>query len=431
VNVDDVPVDDEVWLISVDDHVVEPPDVWQARVPAKLKDDAPRVVPLETGGCAWLFEGATHPIHGMLAVVNKPPSEWTASPVTFDDFPAGAYDPVARELDLLADGVLASMPFPSNFPRFSGQLFSLTKDRDLGFACIQAYNDWLIDEWCGSVPGRYIPLVIIPFWDPQLAAREIARCVDKGARAVAFSENPSYLGFPSIHDHDHYWDPVFTAVCDAGVPLCAHLGSSSRMTTTAPDAPPVLTPTLPVVNSMSCLADWMFSGNLQRFEPLKVCLSEGGIGWIPLYLERVERVVTHQAQVMLKVEASGLSINDVLAGKVAQDADISEDLLRRTLIDPYELFRDHIYGCFIDEPLGLQMLQHLPIDNIMIETDYPHPDCSFPHSRENATQALAHLDDESRWKVLRGNAQRVFDFEPAPPSPAALSAARARVPVAS
>ncbi len=410
---DEVRMDDEVWMISVDDHVVEPPDVWQSRVSARFKDEAPQVVALERG-LAWVYEGGTFPISGMWGVAGKPPSEWTAGPVTFDDMPRGAYDPVAREHDMLTDGVLGSMMFPS-FPRFCGQVFSEGHDRDLGFACIQAYNDWMVDDWCQSVPGRYIPLIIIPFWDPQLAAREIARCAKLGAKAVAFSENPAPLGFPSIHNKDHYWDPIFAAVSDAGLPLAAHLGSSSRMTTTSDDMPPVITPTLPIVNSMSCLADWMFSGNFQRFPSLKLCLSEGGIGWIPLYLQRAERVIAMQAQVLLKLEASGLSITDVLSGLVAKPADVSDELMARTFIDPYELFKDHVYGCFIDDPIGLELLGHLPIDNIMIETDYPHPDCSFPNSREIALRDTAHLDNESRRKVLRANAERIFDFVPAPP----------------
>jgi predicted TIM-barrel fold metal-dependent hydrolase len=406
-------VHDDIWMISVDDHVIEPPHVWQDRMPARYKDDAPRVVPFHSGS-AWLLEGRHHPVSAINAVVGKPPSEWTVAPVNFDELPPGAYDPFVRERDMLADGVLGSLLFPT-FPRFCGQLFSETKDKDLGFACIQAYNDWMVEEWCGSVPGRYIALVLIPFWDPELAAGEIERCARMGARAVAFSENPSPLGFPSLHDKGRYWDPVFAAVSDVGLPLCAHLGSSSRMTTTAPDAPPVITPTLPFVNSMSCLADWMFSGHFQRFPDLKLCLSEGGIGWIPLYLHRVERVVQQQAQVMLKVEASGLSINEVLAGKPATNAEVTDELLARTLIDPYQLFRDHVYGCFIDDPIGLRLLDLLPIDNIMIETDYPHPDCTFPNSRQMAAAALADLAPEAQRKVLRENAQTVFNFIPAPP----------------
>ncbi len=407
-------MNDELWMISVDDHVVEPAGVWQERVPRDLKAAAPRVVPFESG-LAWEFGGQSYPINGKSAVAGRPPSEWRLGPVTYDDMRPGAYDPIAREQDMLADGVLASMLFPT-FPRFCGQLFSEVSDKRLGLACIEAYNDWMIDDWCASAPGRYIPLIIIPLWDPQLAAKEIVRGADRGARAVAFSENPAVLGFPSIHDRDRYWDPVFAAASDAQLPLCAHLGSSSRLTTTSRDAPAVITPTLPMVNSMCCLADWMFSGHFQRFPSLRLCLSEGGIGWIPVYLDRVRRVVETQAEGMLEAEASGLSVEDISAGRApAQGASASQELIRRIMVDPYELFRDHVYGCFIDDPIGLRMIDLLPADNLMIETDYPHPDSSFPNSRQIAVNAMAHLDPATRAKVLRENAQRVFRFEPAPP----------------
>ena len=171
-----------------------------------------------------------------------------------------------------------------------------------------------------------------------------------------------------------------------------------------------------MVNSMCCLADWMFSGHFQRFPSLRLCLSEGGIGWIPVYLDRVRRVVETQAEGMLEAEASGLSVEDISAGRApAQGASASQELIRRIMVDPYELFRDHVYGCFIDDPIGLRMIDLLPADNLMIETDYPHPDSSFPNSRQIAVNAMAHLDPATRAKVLRENAQRVFRFEPAPP----------------
>jgi predicted TIM-barrel fold metal-dependent hydrolase len=404
---------DDLWMISVDDHVIEPPGVWVDRLPAAMQASGPRVVPFGRGE-AWTFEGRSYPINAKSAVAGLPPSEWRVGPISFAELPPGAYDPVARHELMLADGVLASLVFPT-FPRFCGQLFSEADDKELGFACIRAYNDWMIDDWCRSVPGRYIPMIIIPFWDPDLAATEIARCADRGARAVAFSENPAELGFPSIHDRGRYWDPVLAAANDAELPLCAHLGSSSRLPVTAPDAPPVITPTLPFVNSMSCLADWLFSGHFQRFPSLKLCLSEGGIGWIPVYLHRVQRVVESQAEPLLRVEAAGLSIADVTAGAADELAPVPDELAARTLIDPYELFAQHVYGCFIDDPVGLRMLDLLPIDNIMIETDYPHPDSSYPRSREMASAALAGLEPDARAKVLRSNAQRVFHFLPAPP----------------
>src|SRR5262249_49067034 len=149
---------------------------------------------------------------------------------------AGCYDPVARLADMNVDGVLASLCFPS-FPRFCGQVFHETKDKELALLCVRAYNDWMIEEWCGSAPGRFIPLTLIPLWDPRLAVAEIERCKAKGASGFCFSEGPSALGLPSLYDAGRYWDPVLRAAEHTGMVVCTHIGSSSRMPTTAPDCP--------------------------------------------------------------------------------------------------------------------------------------------------------------------------------------------------
>ena len=147
------------------------------------------------------------PTSGLSAVVGKAKEEFSPNPLNYDDMRPGCYDPVARLEDMDRAGIIASLCFPT-LPRFCGQLFYEAKDRDFGFVCLQAYNDWMIDEWCGAAPGRYIPLVLIPIWDPALAAKELERCAAKGATAFCFSENPEPLGLPTIHDPDRYWDPV-------------------------------------------------------------------------------------------------------------------------------------------------------------------------------------------------------------------------------
>src|SRR4029077_4264224 len=149
----------------------------------------------------------------------------------------------------------------------------------------RVYNDWFIEEWCGKAPGRQIPIVTLPLWDPKLAAAEIERCASRGAKGIFFSENPYDLGTPSIHDKDGHWDPVFAAANDTGMPLLAHLGSSSRSTTTAPDAPYQVGAVLTGLNLSKFLVDWLFSGKLQRYPNLKLVMAEGGIGWIPWVLE--------------------------------------------------------------------------------------------------------------------------------------------------
>jgi predicted TIM-barrel fold metal-dependent hydrolase len=397
------------WLISVDDHVIEPPNVWQDRVPAKLRDRAPRML-ADADGEVWLWEGRRYPTAGLSAAAGKKREEFSPLPLTFSEMREGCYDPVARAADMDRDGVLASLLFPT-FPRFAGPLFSETDDRELGFACIQAYNDWMIDEWCAAVPGRFIPMIIIPYWDGRLAAKEVERCAAKGARAVTFPENPVPLGFPSLHDRGRHWDPLFSAVAEIGIPLCTHIGSSGALPNTAPDAPMVISTALAVVNSQFTCTDWLYSGNFIRFPKLKLCLSEGGIGWIPYILERLDHVVETQRAWATKAITLDMSTGTATPDESAAPAD---DVDAFSVL-PSVLFREHMYGCFIEDAFGAQNIGAVGFENTMIETDYPHTDSTWPNSLEIAHKRLQGLTDDQKWLVLQGNARRVFDFEPAAP----------------
>ena len=233
-------------MISVDDHVVEPPDVWTSRLPAKWQDECPRAVE-EDGKIVWRFEAKKKSLAELGGRLFDPASDkrdLIDFPERYEDLRPGCYQPTERVRDLDLAGIDASLCFPA-FPRFCGQEFTEATDRELGLACVRAYNDWMIDEWCGAVPGRLIPLVIMPLWDADLAVAEVERCAAKGARAVTFSENPAALGLPSVHDRRQYWDPVFAACADAAMPVCTHIGSSSRLPHTSDDAPPLVVATLP------------------------------------------------------------------------------------------------------------------------------------------------------------------------------------------
>ena len=182
----------------------------------------------------------------------------------------------------------ASLSFPT-FPRFCGQTFLEHGERDLGLACVQAYNDWMIDEWCaGAGHGRLIPLTLIPLWDPELAAAEVRRCAAKGSFAVAFSENPVRLKLPSIFT-DH-WDPFFAACEESDTVVNLHIGSSSTFPMTSLDAPRAVSLALTYQGAAHALSDWLTSGVLDRFPRLKVALSEGQVGWIPFIVERLDSV---------------------------------------------------------------------------------------------------------------------------------------------
>jgi hypothetical protein len=186
---------EDMILVSVDDHVVEPPDLFERHLPDRWRDVAPRVVRREDGSDVWAYDGKEIPNIGLNAVAGRPPEEYGMEPTSFDELRAGCYDIDQRVRDMDANGVLGSMCFPS-FPNLCGQLFARSSDLAAAHAVLQAYNDWHIEDWCGSYPGRFIPLIIPPLWDPGLMAAEVHRAAAKGCHAVSFSENPEKLRLP-------------------------------------------------------------------------------------------------------------------------------------------------------------------------------------------------------------------------------------------
>ncbi|SHN75755.1 amidohydrolase family protein [Cryptosporangium aurantiacum] len=391
------------WLISVDDHILEPPNVWQDRVPAKDKDRAPRMVPGEHGEI-WVYEDKRVPTSGLSAAAGRKKEEFSPKPLSYGDMRAGCYDSVARLDDMNQAGILASLCFPS-FPRFCGQIFAEAQDKELALICVKAYNDWIIDEWCGSAPGRYIPMTLIPLWDPVAAAAEIERCAEKGSRAIAFSENPAPLGLPTIHDPSGYWDPVMSTAHDADLVVCMHAGSSSTMPKISPNAPVLANMAWGPVRASGAMLEWLFSPYLQNLPNLRIALSEGGVGWIPYFLERAEQVLDKQRHWASK--AAGVDLYGAM-DQGGKQVDLHSLDLRKT-------FRDHVYGCFIDDIHAMNSVTEIGEDNVMIETDYPHTDSTWPDSIELAHKRLAHLPESTQYKLLRGNAERVFRFTPAQP----------------
>ncbi len=397
------------WIVSVDDHVIEPPRVWLDRLPAKYHDVAPRMARSDREA-VWQYEDKIIPTTGLSVAAGKDTREFSPNPVSFDEMRLGAYDPIARVGDMDEAGILASLCFPS-LPRFCGQLFWEAKDKDLALLCVRAYNDWMIDEWCGAAPGRFIPLVIIPLWDPLAAAAEIERTAGKGARAFCFSENPEPLGLPTIHDPNRYWDPVMATAQDAEMVVCMHVGSSSTMPSISSDAPPLANLTFGAVRAAGTMLAWLFSDYFERMPNLKIALSEGNIGWMPYFIERAEQVIDKQRH-----WAAETGVNFYRSGSTGiQEAPPlpQADLAR---LDIRQSFRDHIFGCFIEETAGLKCLDIIGEDNVMLETDYPHSDTTWPHCAEVAHKLLEGLPAATRHKILRGNAERLFRFTPTIPT---------------
>jgi predicted TIM-barrel fold metal-dependent hydrolase len=386
------------WLISVDDHILEPPNVWVDRVAAKDRDRAPHMETID-GLEYWIYDGKRFPTVGLSAVVGKTKEEFSPEPLNYSDMRPGCYDPKARLEDMDRSGVLASLCFPT-ITRFCGQLFMDASDREFGFQCLQHYNDWLVEEWCGAAPGRYIPLMLIPMWDPPLAAKEMERMAAKGVTAFAFSENPEPLGLPTIHDANHYWDPVMTTANELEMVVCMHVGSSSTLPQIAKDAPFMANLTWGASRTSGTMLAWLFSGLFQRFPNLKIALSEGEVGWIPYFLERAEQVLDKQRYWVLRGQE--------FAGHATTDVDLDQ-------LDIRGSFRDHVFGCFIEDYHGIASIHEIGEDNVMCETDYPHSDSTWPDCIGTAKRVIKDLAPELQYKLLRGNAERLYRFTPAEP----------------
>jgi len=284
------------------------------------------------------------------------------------------------------DGVWAQLVFP-HFPRFAGHRFLAARDRELALRCVQAYNDFIVEEWCATAPDRFAALAILPLWDAGLAAAEVRRVAERGARAVAFSENPTKLRLPSIHTGS--WDPLWAAVDDARIPVCMHVGSSAQHYTTSNDAPGAVLLTCVGVNAMLACADWIFSGVFDRFPGVRIVLSEGGAGWVPYVLERADRVWGH-GQALVEGD-----------GRATQVATRIPRL-------PSQVFAEHVFACTISETFAPHVLEWLPVDNLLWESDYPHNDSLWPHSRSWLEDALRDVPDADARKIGELNARRLF-----------------------
>ncbi|MBO0729482.1 MAG: amidohydrolase [Acidimicrobiaceae bacterium] len=373
---------DELVLVSVDDHVIEPAGMFDGRLPRQYLDVAPRFVTRADGTMAWVYDGQEIHNTALNAVAGRPPEEYGFEPTCIEEIRTGCYDIHDRVKDMNANGVLGSMCFPS-FPRFCGQVFMHTQDRSQAAAMVRAYNDWHIDDWCGTYPGRFIPLALPMMWDPQAAAAEVRRVAAKGCHAVTFSSGPHALGLPSLYSEA--WDPFWAACADEATVVCMHLGSNSSVPSTSPDAPPELIYSLSPIGLIEAAADVLWSPIFKKFPTLRVALSEGGIGWIPYFLERVDYIYSHSQH------WTGTN----LGGRL-----------------PSEVFKEHVIVCFIDDAVGIENRHRLNIDHVTWECDYPHSDSTWPRSPERLLPSLVGLSDGEIDKVTHGNAMRHFHYDP-------------------
>jgi len=374
-------------VISVDDHIVEPPHTFEGRMPKHLEERAPHIVERADGSQTWVYDGMEFPNVGFNAVVGRPVSEYSFEPARFDEMRRGAWDIKARIKDMDINGVYASLNFPSFLPGFGGQRLQLTtKDTELALATVRAWNDWHIEEWAGTDPTRIIPCQIPWLLDPEVGAEEIRRNAERGFKAVTFSEGPQVLGLPSLHTG--HWDPIMRACAETETVVNLHIGSSGASPATAADAPPDTVGVLFFGYAMFAAIDWLYSLIPVRFPDIKLCMSEGGIGWVAGLMDRLDHM---------------LSYHDMY-GTWTPDIGLT----------PSEVLRRNFSFCAVEDPSAFVQRDRIGIDNILLEADYPHCDSTWPNTQAKIESEIGGLPADDIRKFTWENASRLYRH-PVPP----------------
>lgn len=366
-------------LISVDDHIVEPPDAFVGRMPAKFAERGPRVE-RKDGADVWVYDGQDFPNVGFNAVVGRPVDEYSFEPSRFEDMRRGAWDIDARIADMDLSGVYASVCFPSFLPGFAGQRIQLaTKDPELALATVRAWNEWNIEAWSGAYPARMIPCQLPYLLDPEVGAEEIYRNAERGYKAVTFSEAPHLLGLPSMHSG--HWEPIIRACAETDTVINLHIGSSSTSPSTADDAPPDVTGVLFFGYAMFAAVDWLYSKIPVRHPDLKIVLSEGGIGWVPALVDRLNHMLRYH-------EMYG----------TWRDVDLT----------PAEVMLRNFYFCAVEDPSTFAIRDVIGVDHIFLEQDYPHCDSTWPHTQRVIRNEIGELPEDDVRKMTWENAARIY-----------------------
>ncbi|MEE2674837.1 MAG: amidohydrolase family protein [Myxococcota bacterium] len=387
------------WVIDVDTHITEPGDLWTSRLPAKFKDQAPRIVrDPETSVETWRI-GDTQgflPV-GFTAVAGWP-EPFPEAPRNMDEVPKAAYDASARIEYMDRVGIWAMALYP-NVGGFGSQAFLSLQDPELMLACVRAYNDFLID-WISPDPRRFIPILATPFWDVEASVAEIERCAKIGHQGVLFTGEPQSHGMPILGSP--HWNPLWAAAQACDLPVSFHIGAGTfddgytpeRIETTGMGSTNGFAAISLFLDNGKQLTDLLFSGVLPRFPELKFLSVESGIGFIPFVLEACDYTFEY--------------------GRVRSEKPEFK-------LKPSEYFARQVYGCYIfEEHAPRELMDVIGVDNILFETDYPHPVCLYGNVREKIDAALGDATPEAQRKVLFENAAKLYKIEApdiAPPVP--------------
>ncbi|HEY6531902.1 MAG TPA: amidohydrolase family protein [Acidimicrobiales bacterium] len=363
-------------LISADDHLVEPPHLFEGRLPQKFADREPRVIEREDGTQAWLLDGLVLDEIAVNAVAGNDVEEQFVEPVRFDQVRRGTWDIKARIADMDLDGVYASVNFPSALG-FGGVRLTMLDDPEFVLALVRAYNDWHLDEWTGYRPDRIIACQIPYLLDAKVAADEVRANAARGFKTVTFPDLTHLVGLPSLNSD--YWDPFFAACEETGTVISVHACSGGMSNQIDPATPLGAHGVFfGVAQSIHPAIEWLYAGIPERFPDLKICLSEGGIGWVVALMDRLD----HDAR-------------RKIPGYVQPD--------RKAVLKRNFTF------CMLDDPTTLQHLRHvIGVERIVLESDYPHSDSSWPDTQEKWRRQFEGIPADEVARMAWGNMSELF-----------------------
>ena len=396
---------EDMVIISVDDHVCEPADMFDRHLTGEALATAPKLRTKSTGTQYWEYQGIKMPSVALNAVTGRVREEYGFEPTAYDQVRKGCWDVHARIGDMDVNGIAASLNFGS-IPQLDGLFLATAPDKTHAVAHTRAWNDWHLHEWCGAYPGRLIPQGIVPAWDMDATVAEIHRLARLGCHAISFNENPTKRGLPSIHSE--YWEPMWKALADTRTTINLHIGGGNAAPHASDDSPiEAWITTMPMSVSIG-LADWLNLAALHRYPSLQIVMSESGIGWIPYLLERADYAhYQHKAWTF------------------------SEDYMGK--MKPSEIYRRHFSSCFIDDAFGCKNIDAVGEDSVCYEVDYPHSDAPWPDAPEILWKSVSQLTDAQIDKVTHANAMRLYQFpmfDHAPREALTVAALRARASAA-
>ena len=389
-------------LISADSHINEAPDLWERRLPARLRERGPRLVRTDDGRDLWVTEGIgpTPLMWATNAAGQRREGEAFddhAMTITREEMIRGSYDPAARLADMDTDGLEAEVLYPGPLGGLGGGGgIAAIPDDELRLASIRAYNDWLA-EFCAAAPERLVGLALIRIEDPDSAVAELERAAGLGLRGAVVNAMPDTTGAEPIFSLSY--EPVWSAAEEAGIPLSLHIGhcrSLAPLAAASSSGPSSGNP-LSSTGSSTGLAEMfftmvcldmaepvsllIFSGVLERHPGLQFVIAESGIGWIPFVLERMDYTFNRHRLWM----KSGIT-----------------EL-------PSEQFRRSFHATFQqDDETGLLARHISGVETLMWASDYPHTDSTWPYSKKVADGLFAGIPDDERARICTGNARRLY-----------------------